>query len=112
MVAALCLPLVRSAAAAPTIVRATGSGDAYPLLQRVYGLELPDCGHNVKHITQTADSDLGRPAFVFHSHAALDDDRCGKTDRQRGVDAQKPAHKQSADAQGSNKKTPPKDGGE
>lgn len=83
MAAALCLPLARSAVAAPTIIRATGSGDAYPLLQRAYGLELPDCGHNVKHITQAADSDLGRPAFVFHAHAALDDDRCGKTDRQR-----------------------------
>jgi hypothetical protein len=77
--------VVGGASGAPNLIKADGPGGTatYTLLGRSYGLETPDCGHKVPHITEAMDGELGRPVFVFHSHAALDDDRCGKKDRQR-----------------------------
>jgi hypothetical protein len=63
---------------------ADGPGNTYELIQgKGYGLETPDCGHNVRHIEETLDNVLGKNVFVFTIHKDLDDDRCGATDRQR-----------------------------
>jgi hypothetical protein len=81
--AALALAPAGSAQAARSMISADGPGGTYELLGRSYGIEVPDCGHMVPHITEVMDEDLGKPVFVFHAHVNQDDDRCGKTDRQR-----------------------------
>lgn len=70
---------------AQTWLRADGGKDAYALINKVLGsqVEVPDCKHNVKHITMEKDRTLNRPVFLFHSHVNQDDDRCSKSDRQR-----------------------------
>jgi hypothetical protein len=65
------------------MISADGPGGTYELLGRSYGIEVPDCGHMVPHMTEDMDADLGKMVFVFHAHVNQDDDRCGKTDRQR-----------------------------
>ena len=72
-----------TAQAARDLTAADGPGDTYALLQRAFNTEVPDCGHMQPHITEEMDADLGKPVFVFHAHVGQDDDRCGKTDRQR-----------------------------
>jgi len=70
---------------AQVTVSADGPGSTYELLQaRGMGMELPDCGHNVRHIREVFDGELGKHVFAFDIHRDLDDDRCnGSTDRQR-----------------------------
>ena len=80
---ALALLLPASAAHARNLMSADGPGGTYELLRKAYTTELPDCGHMVPHITEEADSELGKNVFVFHAHVNLDDDRCGGKDRQR-----------------------------
>ena len=67
------------------------SAETYRLIrQSGYNHECPDSSRqhasaHVQHIEQVYDEQLGKPVFVFHIHAAIDDDR-GKTnikDRQR-----------------------------
>jgi hypothetical protein len=69
---------------AQVILEADGPGNTYELIQsKGYGIESPDCGHAVRHISETNDSQLGKNVFVFTLHRDLDDDRCMNTDRQR-----------------------------
>jgi MYXO-CTERM domain-containing protein len=62
---------------------ADGPGNTYPLLERSYGIEVPDCKHMVPHWTEEMDAELGKFVFVAHAHVNQDDDRCINTDRQR-----------------------------
>lgn len=63
---------------------ADGKTDTYKLIESFgYGVEVPDCKHPIKHITQQYDGELQKQVFVFTLHAQLDDDRCGAQDRQR-----------------------------
>ena len=48
-----------------------------------FGLETPDCGHNVRHVREVFDSALGKNVFAFDAHRDLDNDRCTNFDRQR-----------------------------
>jgi hypothetical protein len=73
---------------AQTYLSADGQTDTYSLIDRTLGgtaEETPDCSHPAfgRHITQTFDSDLGEPVFVFHIHVTPDNDRCVAIDRQR-----------------------------
>jgi len=72
-------------AAAAVVVSADGPGNTYELLEaKGFGTELPDCGHNVRHIREVFDGTLNRNTFAMDIHRDLDDDRCnGSTDRQR-----------------------------
>lgn len=66
------------------VMNADGRTDTYKLIESYgYGVEVPDCGHPVKHITQLYDPELQKNVFGFTLHAELDDDRCGAQDRQR-----------------------------
>lgn len=68
------------------ILKANGSNDAYKHINQVLGgtaCEVPDCVHPVKHITEEYDNVLKEYVFVFHIHAAIDNDRCRSFDRQR-----------------------------
>ncbi|MDH6310971.1 rhamnogalacturonyl hydrolase YesR [Dysgonomonas sp. PFB1-18] len=77
----LCLQL---SAQAGRIMNADGKTDTYKLIESYgYGIEVPDCGHPIKHITQVYDNDLKKWVFAFTLHIDLDDDRCGAQDRQR-----------------------------
>lgn len=71
---------------------ADGNSDATYSLIRACGYEeeVPDNSRDhssapFRHITQQEDAILGKPVFVFHIHAAIDDDRglAGINDRQR-----------------------------
>lgn len=65
-------------------MNADGRADTYKLIESFgYGVEVPDCGHPIKHITQQFDSELQKQVLAFTLHAQLDDDRCGAQDRQR-----------------------------
>ncbi|MDR2037850.1 MAG: glycoside hydrolase family 88 protein [Bacteroidales bacterium] len=71
-------------AQAGRVMNADGTSDTYRLIESYgYGVEVPDCGHPVKHITQQFDKELDKQVFAFTLHAELDDDRCGSKDRQR-----------------------------
>jgi MYXO-CTERM domain-containing protein len=88
MVLTAAVPLLAAAPAhAKILVQADGPGgmDTYALLGQNFSIETPDCGHHVPHITEAYDDVLKKNVFVFHLHVkvALDDDRCGGTDRQR-----------------------------
>src|SRR5215213_8936857 len=71
------------AAHARNLMSADGPGGTYERIRTAYTTELPDCGHNVPHITEEFDNELKRNVFVFHAHVDEDDDRCGGQDRQR-----------------------------
>jgi hypothetical protein len=81
----LCMAFAAAPAAAAVTVSADGPGNTYELLQsKGMGLELPDCGHPVRHIREVFDSTLDKNVFAFDIHADIDDDRCnGSDDRQR-----------------------------
>ena len=69
---------------AQVTVSADGPGNTYELLEsRGFGLETPDCGHNVRHVREVFDSTLGKNVFAFDAHRDLDNDRCTNFDRQR-----------------------------
>jgi len=72
---------------AQTWLRADKTRDTYSLINSVFGQwgasEVPDCGHNVRHIEMGYDGTLQRDVFFFKAHARQDDDRCLKFDRQR-----------------------------
>jgi hypothetical protein len=71
---------------AQVILKANGNEDAYKHIDEVLGgtaYEVPDCIHPVKHITEEYDNTLKEYVFVFHIHAAIDNDRCRGFDRQR-----------------------------
>ena len=77
---------LKSAVTAQSYLTADGTSDTYALLESFLGgnsLELPDCTHNVKHISQGNDGSLNRQVFYFHSHVNEDNDRCMNYDRQR-----------------------------
>ncbi len=84
-----CLIFAPSALRAqPVMLDADGPGQTYELLSRVLGgtpYEVPDCGHADfgRHITEEWDDQLQTNVFVFHIHAAIDNDRCTNFDRQR-----------------------------
>lgn len=72
---------------AQVVLKANGGNeDAYQHIDQVLGgsaYEVPDCVHPVKHITEAYDEQLKEYVFVFHIHAAIDNDRCKGFDRQR-----------------------------
>jgi hypothetical protein len=69
---------------AQVTVTADGPGNTYELIEsRGFGLETPDCGHNVRHVREIFDSTLGKNVFAFDIHRDLDNDRCTNFDRQR-----------------------------
>src|SRR5579884_4238911 len=69
------------------ILTADGHTAAYTQFQSTLGVtpENPDCSHPAfgPHITQTTDSILGVPVFVFNIHVTPDNDRRKNFDRQR-----------------------------
>jgi hypothetical protein len=80
----LCLaPALR----AQVFLTADGQTDSYTLVRNALGAnpETPDCSHPEfgEHITQAADSTLGKSVFVFNIHVTPDNDRCTNFDRQR-----------------------------
>jgi hypothetical protein len=76
--------LLPAAALSQVMLEADGGTDAYGLIaSKGFGLETPDCKHDVKHVSEILDADLGKSVFVFTLHRDLDDDRCINTDRQR-----------------------------
>jgi len=83
--AAAALVLASPAARARNLMSADGpeGTPTYDLLHQAYTTEVPDCGHMVPHITEEFDDELKKNVFIFHAHVNQDDDRCGKTDRQR-----------------------------
>lgn len=65
-------------------MNADGKTDTYKLIESFgYGVEVPDCRHPQKHITQQFDHELRKQVFAFTLHTQQDDDRCGAQDRQR-----------------------------
>lgn len=76
---------------AGVLVADGNSEDTYRLIRSCgYEEEVPDNSRDhasapFRHITQQKDDVLGKPVFVFHIHAAIDDDRgiANITDRQR-----------------------------
>jgi hypothetical protein len=46
-------------------------------------LEVPDCMHQVRHVSEVWDDQLKEYVFVFDSHVNLDNDRCRGLDRIR-----------------------------
>lgn len=69
---------------AGTTLNADGETDTYQLIESFgYGVEVPDCGHKMPHITQVFDAELQKNVFAFTLHPGLDDDRCASQDRQR-----------------------------
>lgn len=79
-----CIVCLHSHAQAGKTMNADGRTDTYKLIESFgYGVEVPDCGHPIKHITQIYDPELQKQVFAFTLHATLDDDRCGAKDRQR-----------------------------
>src|SRR5262249_369920 len=79
--AAVLCPLISNA---QVRISADGPGDTYELLESMgFGLETPDCGHNVRHVREVFDSTLNKYVFAFDIHRDLDNDRCTNFDRQR-----------------------------
>src|SRR5579859_4904634 len=72
---------------ARAIATADGQTPAYTIIENAFGAtpETPDCSHPDfgPHITQTTDSILEVPVFVFNMHVTPDNDRCINFDRQR-----------------------------
>ena len=87
--ALLALSLVSSTSEllARAIATADGQTPAYTIIENAFGAtpETPDCSHPDfgPHITQTTDSILKVPVFVFNMHVTPDNDRCINFDRQR-----------------------------
>lgn len=72
------------AAQAAVTLSADGVGNTYELIEsKKFGIEVPDCKHNVRHVREAFDNDLDKYVFAFDIHRDLDDDRCSATDRQR-----------------------------
>ena len=83
---------------AQTLLICDGRTSPYSQVSLTLGTaaETPDCAHPDfgPHITQTADSDLGKSVFAFNIHATPDNDRCLALDRQRleiKIDSTSPA---------------------
>lgn len=82
---------VRAQQTAGFLVADGNSADTYSLIRSCgYEEEVPDNSRDhasapFRHITQQHDAILGKPVFVFHIHAAIDDDRgqANVNDRQR-----------------------------
>ncbi|HTR80985.1 MAG TPA: fibronectin type III domain-containing protein [Bacteroidota bacterium] len=84
-VPALLLAFVSCATAQSQIfMGADSTGDAYKRITSMgYILELPDCIHPVRHITEQWDGGLKEHVFAFTLHKDIDNDRCKNFDRQR-----------------------------
>jgi hypothetical protein len=66
------------------LLEAEGRGNTYELiLSKGLKLEVPDCAHPVKHVSEAWDTDLKKYVFVFDAHRDIDNDRCKNFDRQR-----------------------------
>jgi hypothetical protein len=60
-----------------TFLEADSTGDAYAkILSKGFTYEVPDCEHNVRHISEVWDSYLKKFVFVFDVHRDLDNDQC------------------------------------
>ena len=87
---------------------ADNTGNAYSrITSKLFNYEVPDCWHNVVHMTEGWDSSLNKNVFLFNLHwtngiggtssPVNDNDRCINYDRQRTemkVDAGSPAYMQ------------------
>ena len=49
-----------AAFAARDMMSADGPGNTYQLLERSYGIEVPDCKHMVPHMTEVMDDELNK----------------------------------------------------
>ncbi len=74
----------------PTTLIADGPGDTYELIAAALApgsnpIEVPDCGHQDfgPHIDEIFNEELNAHVFRFFLHRDIDDDRCGRSDRQR-----------------------------
>jgi hypothetical protein len=66
------------------MLQADGSGRTYELIRsKGLKLEVPDCAHPVKHVSEIWDTELKKYVFVFDAHRDMDNDRCKSFDRQR-----------------------------
>src|SRR5215471_12583940 len=81
---ALSLVFGSSELLAGTSAIADGQTPAYTIIENAFSAtpETPDCSHPDfgPHITQTTDSILGVPVFVFNMHVTPDNDRCTNFD--------------------------------
>lgn len=84
LTATLATTVLATSAQAQSLMTPGPAADAYAFIEsNGYGIETPDCKHDVRHIGITTDPELGRPVFAFTIHRDLDDDRCINFDRQR-----------------------------
>ncbi len=66
------------------LLKADGPGNTYELVRsKGLKLEVPDCVHQVKHVSEIWDDELKEYVFAFDSHVSLDNDRCRNFDRER-----------------------------
>jgi hypothetical protein len=75
-----------SAHAQRVLVTADGPGGTYERLESFgFGLETPDCDHEVRHVREVLDGTLNKHVFAFDAHVdtVVDNDRCTNFDRQR-----------------------------
>lgn len=72
-------------------LNAEGPGETYELIKGILGpqgevtdvIDLPDCVHPLRHISEAWDDQLQNFVFVFDIHVKEDNDRCKNFDRQR-----------------------------
>jgi hypothetical protein len=78
------LLMLSSVSMSQVFMDADSAGDAYRRIQSMgYVIEIPDCKHPVRHITEQQDNQLKKYVFAFTLHKDIDDDRCKNFDRQR-----------------------------
>ncbi|HEX9615430.1 MAG TPA: hypothetical protein VGA55_07975 [Bacteroidota bacterium] len=65
------------------LMNADGKGAYEKIRASEFDLELPDCIHPVRHITEKWDDELAKQVFAFTLHREIDNDRCKNFDRQR-----------------------------
>ena len=79
----LLLASVSSGTLSQVLMNSDGHGAYEKIRGSGYDLELPDCVHPVRHITDVWDHDLRKNVFAFTLHKEIDNDRCKNFDRQR-----------------------------
>ncbi len=72
------------AAHAGELLRADGPGNTYELVRsKGLKLEVPDCIHPQRHVSEVWDDALRKHVFAFDGHVEVDNDRCKNLDRAR-----------------------------
>ena len=76
--------LVPCIAFSQVLLKADKTDDTYELVRsKGFKLEVPDCVHPVKHVSEVWNDQLNEYVFEFDSHVNLDNDRCRNFDRER-----------------------------